>query len=97
MSVNDSASVLVRAQLDPGNMSWYPVTDLCLFSILGSSEQLRCCRWVLSETKRLSNNDALELEPLLQRGAQALRDRPVLFKYCAREVATARHNALFQR
>ena len=55
------------------------------------------CRWVLAETKRLSNNEALEIDPLVQRGAQALKDRPVLFKYCAREVATARHNALFQR
>lgn len=27
----------------------------------------------------------------------ALRQRPVLFKYCSEEVATARHNALFQR
>eukprot|EP00798_Chlamydomonas_sp_ICE-L_P018575 gene18575-25084_t len=27
----------------------------------------------------------------------ALKERPVLFKYCAEEVATARHNALFQR
>jgi hypothetical protein len=28
---------------------------------------------------------------------RALSERPVLFKYCAEEVATARHNALFQR
>lgn len=34
---------------------------------------------------------------MLQRAAAALRERPVLFKYCAAEVAGARHNALFQR
>lgn len=34
---------------------------------------------------------------MLQRAAAALRERPVLFKYCAEEVAQARHNALFQR
>ena len=34
---------------------------------------------------------------MLQRAASALRERPVLFKYCAAEVAGARHNALFQR
>lgn len=32
-----------------------------------------------------------------QVAVRALRERPVLFKYCAEEVATARHNALFQR
>lgn len=34
---------------------------------------------------------------MLQAAVKALRERPVLFKYCAEEVATARHNALFQR
>ena len=33
---------------------------------------------------------------LAQAAVGALRERPVLFKYCAEEVATARHNALFQ-
>ena len=34
---------------------------------------------------------------LLQQASYALRERPVLFRYCATEVATSRHNILFQR
>lgn len=41
--------------------------------------------------------DAPEVNPLLQRAAEALRERPVLFKFCAEEVASARHSALFSR
>lgn len=41
--------------------------------------------------------DAPEVDPRLHRAAQALRERQVLFRYCAEEVATARHNAMFQR
>lgn len=41
--------------------------------------------------------DAPEVDPCLHRAAQALRERQVLFRYCAEEVATARHNAMFQR
>ena len=54
-------------------------------------------RWVQGECRRLGDSDAPEVDPVLQRAAAALRERPVLFKYCAEEVATARHNALFQR
>ena len=49
------------------------------------------------ECRRLGDADAPEIDPVLQRAAAALRERPVLFKYCAEEVAQARHNALFQR
>ncbi|CAL8463754.1 g3288 [Coccomyxa elongata] len=55
------------------------------------------CRWVQGECRRLGDADAPEVDPVLQRAAAALRERPVLFKYCAEEVAQARHNALFQR
>lgn len=41
--------------------------------------------------------DAPDVSTSLQTAVLALRDRPVLFKYCIEEVATARHNALFQR
>ena len=54
-------------------------------------------RWVQGECRRLGDTDAPEVDPMLQRAASALRERPVLFKYCAAEVAGARHNALFQR
>ena len=55
------------------------------------------CRWVQGECRGLGDMDAPEVDPLLQRAAQALREREVLFRYCAEEVAQARHNALFQR
>ena len=57
----------------------------------------RLVRWVQGECRRLGDADAPEVDPLLQRAAGALRERPVLYAYCAQEVAQARHNALFQR
>jgi hypothetical protein len=36
-------------------------------------------------------------EGFLARAVVALRERPVLFKYCVEEVARTRHNALFRR
>ena len=59
----------------------------------------RARRWVQGECRGLSDADSpdLEVNPLLRRAADALRERPVLFGYCAEEVATARHTALFQR
>lgn len=54
-------------------------------------------RWVQSECRKLGDSDGPEVSPLLQQASQVLRERPVLFKYCAMEVATTRHNALFQR
>ena len=53
-------------------------------------------RWLQAECRGLGSTDAPEVDPLLQRAAAALRERPTLFRYCAEEVATARHNALFQ-
>ena len=55
------------------------------------------CRWVQGECASLGDMDAPEVDPRLHRAAQALRQRQVLFRYCAEEVATARHNAMFQR
>uniref|UniRef100_A0A7S0RHC7 Conserved oligomeric Golgi complex subunit 6 n=1 Tax=Chlamydomonas leiostraca TaxID=1034604 RepID=A0A7S0RHC7_9CHLO len=57
----------------------------------------RLCRWVQAECRNISDSDAPEVDSMLQVAVRALRERPVLFKYCAEEVATARHNALFQR
>jgi hypothetical protein len=57
----------------------------------------RLCRWVQAECRALSELDAPEVNPLLQRAAASLRERQVLYKYCAEEVAAARHTALFQR
>ena len=56
----------------------------------------RSCRWVQGECRNIGEFDAPEVDPALQAAVGALRERPVLFKYCAEEVATARHNALFQ-
>ena len=55
------------------------------------------CRWVQAGARGLGEHDAPEVDPLLAAAVGALRERPVLFKYCAEEVAAARHGALFQR
>lgn len=71
-----------------------------LMDTMGSLQEAayeRLCRWVQQECRELSEADAPEVNPLLQQAAAALRERPVLFKYCAEEVAQARHTALFQR
>lgn len=57
----------------------------------------RLCRWVQAECRSLGDNDTPEVSDLLKAAAQSLKDRPVLFKYCAEEVANTRHNALFRR
>lgn len=54
-------------------------------------------RWVQAECRSLGDNDTPEVSDLLKTAAQSLKDRPVLFKYCAEEVANTRHNALFRR
>lgn len=54
-------------------------------------------RWVQAECSSLGDMDAPEVNPILHKAAQALRERQILFKYCAEEVTTARHNAMFQR
>ncbi|KAI8473219.1 MAG: component of oligomeric golgi complex 6 [Monoraphidium minutum] len=61
----------------------------------GAYEHL--CRWVQAECRNLGEHDAPEVDPTLTAAVAALRQRPVLFKYCAEEVASARHGALFQR
>ncbi|KAI7838109.1 hypothetical protein COHA_008117 [Chlorella ohadii] len=71
-----------------------------LMDTMGSLQEAayeRLCRWVQAECRGLSEADAPEVNPLLQQAAAALRERPVLFRYCAEEVAQARHTALFQR
>ena len=53
-----------------------------------------CCS---ADSQRQPDADAPEVDGALRAAVGALRERPVLFKYCSEEVATARHNALFQR
>lgn len=57
----------------------------------------RLCRWVQAECRRLGDIDNPEVSDLLKTAVRCLRERPVLFKYCAEEVANMRHNALFRR
>ena len=59
----------------------------------------RLCRWVQSECRGLGPDSGAG-DPAVEtlRGAcAALRERPVLYRYCAEEVAAARHNVLFKR
>ncbi|KAM7269052.1 hypothetical protein ACFE04_024549 [Oxalis oulophora] len=57
----------------------------------------RLCRWVQSECRKLGDTDNPEVGELLKTAVRCLKERPVLFKYCAEEVANMRHNALFRR
>lgn len=57
----------------------------------------RLCRWVQAECRSLGDNDTPEVSDLLRTAAHSLKERPVLFKYCAEEVSNTRHNALFRR
>ncbi|CAK9136958.1 unnamed protein product [Ilex paraguariensis] len=57
----------------------------------------RLCRWVQTECRRLGDTDNPEVSELLKTAVRCLKERPVLFKYCAEEVANMRHNALFRR
>ncbi|XP_058074073.1 conserved oligomeric Golgi complex subunit 6 [Magnolia sinica] len=57
----------------------------------------RLCRWVQAECRRLGDTDNPEVSELLKTAVRCLKERPVLFKYCAEEVANMRHNALFRR
>ncbi|GBG66458.1 hypothetical protein CBR_g61501 [Chara braunii] len=45
----------------------------------------RLCRWVQTECRSLGDNDTPEVSELLKTAARSLRERPVLFKYCAEE------------
>ncbi|KAK1430282.1 hypothetical protein QVD17_12919 [Tagetes erecta] len=57
----------------------------------------RLCRWVQTECRRLGDTDNPEVGELLKMAVRCLKERPVLYKYCAEEVANMRHNALFRR
>lgn len=45
------------------------------------------CRWVQTECKRLGDTDNPEVSELLKMAVRCLKERPVLFKYCAEEVS----------
>ncbi|XVE99967.1 hypothetical protein REPUB_Repub03eG0245500 [Reevesia pubescens] len=57
----------------------------------------RLCRWVQAECRKLGDTDNPEVSELLKTAVRCIKERPVLFKYCAEEVANMRHNALFRR
>ncbi|CAN8313866.1 unnamed protein product [Cochlearia groenlandica] len=57
----------------------------------------RLCRWVQAECRKLGDTDNPEVSELLRIAVRCLKERPVLFKYCAEEVGNLRHNALFRR
>jgi hypothetical protein len=53
----------------------------------------KCCnsiflviRWVQVECKKLGDTDNPEVSELLRKAVRCLKERPVLFKYCAEEV-----------
>lgn len=54
------------------------------------------CRWVQGKCQGLGELDESNVHPLLSSALHALRARPVLLRYCAEEVATARHSSVFK-
>lgn len=54
------------------------------------------CRWLQQQSQVLAEAEAEDLHPLLATAVAALRDQPALLRYCADEVANARHSAMFQ-
>ena len=57
----------------------------------------RLVEWIQIKCQELVDVEAAELDPLMQQALQSLSTRPVLYRYCAEEVAEARHDALFER
>lgn len=43
-------------------------------------------RWVQAECRNLGDTDTPEVGDLLRTAVRCLKERPVLFKYCAEEV-----------
>ena len=52
--------------------------DLCLLFLTS--------RWVQAECRKLGDTDNPEVSELLKTAVCCLKERPVLFKYCAEEV-----------
>lgn len=52
---------------------------------------LRFCRWVQAECRRLGDGDNPDINDLLKTAVRCLKERPVLFKYCAEEVLIGNH------
>ena len=63
---------------------------------LSALQKQRVCRWVQQQCQSLAEVEHTDVHPLLADAAAALRGQPVLLRYCAEEVATARHSAVFQ-
>ncbi|KAF7127531.1 hypothetical protein RHSIM_Rhsim11G0036600 [Rhododendron simsii] len=94
------------AEFTGGNITWnspggpfqragLELMDMMAVYQEGAYERL--CRWVQAECRRLGDTDNPEVNELLKMAVRCLKERPVLFKYCAEEVANMRHNALFRR
>lgn len=47
-------------------------------------------RWVQVECRRLGDIDNPEVSELLKTAVRCLKERPILFKYCAEEVSLSR-------
>ncbi|KAG4988130.1 hypothetical protein JHK82_030475 [Glycine max] len=82
-------------QLSPEERAGLELMDMMAVYQEGAYERL--CRWVQAECRKLGDTDNPEVSELLKTAVRYLRERSVLFKYCAEEVANMRHNALFRR
>jgi Conserved oligomeric complex COG6 len=85
-------SLDLRSQLVLTRVLACLIACLCLLRRDGRGA---ACRWVQQQCQALAEADASEVDPLLATAAAALRGQPVLLRYCAEEVASARHSAVF--
>ncbi|KAL3651025.1 Golgi transport complex subunit 6 [Castilleja foliolosa] len=90
--IHDNCKLLLRTHHQRAGLE---LMDMMAVYQEGAYERL--CRWVQAECRRLGDFDNPEVNELLRTAVGCLKARPVLFKYCAEEVANIRHNALFRR
>lgn len=57
----------------------------------------RLVHWIQTKCQEVVDVEAAEMDTFMRQALQALSARPVLYRYCAEEVAEARHDALFER
>ncbi|KAL3613790.1 Golgi transport complex subunit 6 [Castilleja foliolosa] len=93
--IHANCKLLLRTHHQSSQRAGLELMDMMAVYQEGAYERL--CRWVQAECRRLGDFDNPEVSELLRTAIGCLKARPVLFKYCAEELANMRHNALFRR
>lgn len=54
-------------------------------------------RIILNQGQKFFDMDAADIDPIMKQCITTLSKRPILYKYCMEEIASVRHDALFQK